>query len=306
MSAEQIRDISNPKPIKGAYKLERGARKAESKAHWLGRKHSEESKTKMRASAKAGWAAGKHDALKKPVDRPTVCQHCSGPFLNKSRGRILGRKYCSTACNLSAMKTKAAEKRAARQRVCPKCGASFGAKWMGRTWQRFCSPKCKRGKTMGTFQCGYCAKNVVRLKSQVRRHRSSLFFCSRLCLSSFYKGELHPMYRACRPEDLRRISSAAWKKLAKLIRERDGHKCLRCGRERVSTERQFPVDHIVPWRSFEDKTEADSPVNLVTLCPRCHSWKTSSAERQWFKGDVIAFEQYRRALRLATQTRNQG
>jgi 5-methylcytosine-specific restriction endonuclease McrA len=94
----------------------------------------------------------------------------------------------------------------------------------------------------------------------------------------------------------KRAGRGAWKRLAAIVRRRDDNKCRRCGRGREDQERAFPVDHVIPWRNFENKSQADDPENLVTLCPQCHAWKTAHAERRWLQGDGIAFEQYRRAI----------
>lgn len=88
----------------------------------------------------------------------------------------------------------------------------------------------------------------------------------------------------------------AWLKLAESIRERDGYTCRRCGTTQFENGRRLDVDHIRPWRSFENKKEANAADNLVALCARCHRSKTSGAERQWLKGDCLAMAAYQRAI----------
>jgi len=56
-----------------------------------------------------------------------------------------------------------------------------------------------------------------------------------------------------------------WDVLSANIRERDANKCRNCG---VSGE--LDVHHIIPFKRFEDETEANDPDNLISLCPRCH------------------------------------
>ncbi|MGB4594689.1 MAG: DEAD/DEAH box helicase [Anaerolineaceae bacterium] len=59
-----------------------------------------------------------------------------------------------------------------------------------------------------------------------------------------------------------------WPKLREKILLRDSYTCRGCGaRPEPGT---LHVHHIQPFRSFLDKTLADSPSNLVTLCPSCH------------------------------------
>jgi 5-methylcytosine-specific restriction endonuclease McrA len=106
------------------------------------------------------------------------------------------------------------------------------------------------------------------------------------------------MYRAESILDpKRRGGRGAWKALAASIRERDNYTCRRCGTVHA-TGRQFPVDHVRPWRTFADKAEADQPDNLVTLCHTCHTHKTAVAERLMLRGDVLAFKKFLREVEL--------
>jgi 5-methylcytosine-specific restriction endonuclease McrA len=86
--------------------------------------------------------------------------------------------------------------------------------------------------------------------------------------------------------------------LAASIRERDKHTCRRCG-VKWEAGRRFPVDHIIPWRAFTNKADANDPANLATLCFSCHAKKTHIFETRWLKGDVLDMEQYRRAIDLS-------
>lgn len=69
-----------------------------------------------------------------------------------------------------------------------------------------------------------------------------------------------------------------WQKIRQQIRERDGHKCARCGVK--ETTDAFDVHHIRPLRMFASPDEANAPENLVTLCPRCHSLAEASVRVQ--------------------------
>lgn len=107
-------------------------------------------------------------------------------------------------------------------------------------------------------------------------------------------GQNSPHYRGTQDPNRGR----GWKRIAAGIRERDSHTCQRCGVQHAAGQKAFPVDHIIPWRTFADKVLANDPTNLVTLCMRCHAIKTTIYERKWLKGDRIGMEQYRKALSL--------
>lgn len=246
-----------------------------------------------------GWNEGTHQHLRKKIERPRHCGYCQGQFVRKSRGRIFGRKFCSQACQRKASTERAAARAAKRVKQCPQCGVGFSPKWSGRAWQKYCSPRClfARHRERAMVLCAECGAAVSKMKADARRRRT--YYCSVACRTKHFRGEHHPMFRADSILDPdRRGSRGAWKQRAREIRERDAYTCRRCGVEQAETERDFPVDHIIPWRVFEDKHAADDASNLATLCHSCHTWKTSTAERQWLAGDVIAFEQFKKAISL--------
>ncbi len=59
-----------------------------------------------------------------------------------------------------------------------------------------------------------------------------------------------------------------WNSIRDRIRLRDQHKCQVCGKVEQGTAHH--VHHKIPFRSFSDPRAANSPSNLVTLCPNCH------------------------------------
>lgn len=58
-----------------------------------------------------------------------------------------------------------------------------------------------------------------------------------------------------------------WKRQRKAARLRDNNTCQHCG----TTEGRMTVNHIWPFRLFDDYREANQLSNLMTLCPSCHS-----------------------------------
>lgn len=106
------------------------------------------------------------------------------------------------------------------------------------------------------------------------------------------RGPNSPLYRGKRDPNRGR----GWQQIAREIRNRDNYTCQRCGEQHQEGMKTWPVDHIIPWRCFEDKWSANDPSNLATLCPRCHQYKTLIVERRYFRGDMLLMEQYKRAL----------
>lgn len=64
------------------------------------------------------------------------------------------------------------------------------------------------------------------------------------------------------------LSTKRWKVLRHIILERDDWACVQCGQRRGGLE----VDHIEPVRDAPER--AFDPMNLQTLCRKCHTAKT--------------------------------
>ncbi|MBN1668913.1 MAG: DUF1998 domain-containing protein, partial [Anaerolineales bacterium] len=60
-----------------------------------------------------------------------------------------------------------------------------------------------------------------------------------------------------------------WHFQRNLARARDGYRCQVCYRPEPEGS-QFHVHHKVPFRSFNNPSEANQLSNLITLCPACH------------------------------------
>lgn len=219
------------------------------------------------------------------VDRKIAC-----PVCGLLAPKVWGRKTCSAKCGYVLRKS-----RHRKQRNCNHCGVLY---WPGtQIGMKFCSRKCyyaEVGKrpAMIAADCTNCGASFRRTRAAIKRHTNH--FCSAGCQRKFMRGENSPSFRG--PKDPNR--GPEWRRLAEAIRVRDGYSCRRCGRCRGGQLDQLSVDHVRPWRSFEDKTKANHPDNLVTLCKSCHAFKTHSVERAWLKGDVLAFNQWVRSLHI--------
>ena len=201
-----------------------------------------------------------------------------------------GAKTCSAACGYEYRKRHT---RSARK--CLHCGLETTA--TNGIHIKYCSIRCynavrnKRPRFV-PVQCRQCGASVKRTVAAIKRTKNT--FCSRQCSATFHRGENSPLYRGDKDPN----RGAAWNKLAQSIRVRDNYACRRCGLCETGNGQKLSVDHVRPWRSFEDKTLANHPDNLVSLCRPCHSFKTSTVEAAWLRGDVIAWRQFVASLHL--------
>jgi hypothetical protein len=231
----------------------------------------------------------------KRLERHAVlkCRICGNPSKNR---RMAPGGFCSVECYQADRRTR--EKKTRRTRICETCGAAFVAvlNYNGR-WRRFCSAKCLSVQTakrlaMLIVQCEQCHAVFRRTAGAVKRTKH--IFCSKPCHRAYFVGEQSPAWRGGSHPN----RGAGWVKLAERIRERDGYTCQRCTKTQKDNGERLSVDHIIPWRLFLNKVEANDTDNLISLCRDCHGWKTHVAERKMLIGDRIQFEQYIKSIRM--------
>ena len=258
--------------------------------------------SKVYCSRACSFAMTNRLAQQRQALRKKPCLRCGALPAGDNRGRVRATAYCSWACLRLSQQERATKRRERHPKQCPGCGVSFVPRQCaGRSWTKFCSKQCgaafRRKHKFTETPCTVCGAVCRKVVSQIKRSRK--IACSPECLKAVNKGALSPMFRPASIQDpKRRRSTGRWKRASQQARNRDGHSCRRCRRQRDPNERQFPVDHIIPWRVFADKAEADDISNLATLCPECHSWKTNTVELKYLKGDVLGMNQYRHAISL--------
>jgi len=78
----------------------------------------------------------------------------------------------------------------------------------------------------------------------------------------------------------------SWSKQRLKALNRDNHTCQKC--DTVKSELELPIDvhHIIPYRNFDDSSEANCVENLISLCRSCHM----KVERGGFKIDKTGKE----------------
>jgi 5-methylcytosine-specific restriction endonuclease McrA len=216
------------------------------------------------------------------------CPVCGKP-------RPLPRKTCSAKCGYEFRKRSLRS-----QKKCPLCGVMFWPVNRRYGHSVFCGKKChvahqRTSTVMVKVPCVICGTTVLRHPTRVRPNAT----CGRACLTKSQMGSRSALWRGGSDPNRGR----GWVKLAESIRMRDKYQCQRCTRTQEENGQKLSVDHIKPWRLFASAEEANSPHNLVSLCRRCHSSKTSSAERQFLKGDVMGMLRYRDSIGRASEVR---
>jgi 5-methylcytosine-specific restriction endonuclease McrA len=179
--------------------------------------------------------------------------------------------------------------KARRRRDCVECGATFSPppSAIARSAAKFCSMACyriaaARRPLFLALTCPVCGTPFRRIRALVSRIKG-IPTCSTRCRIALTAGPNGPAYRG---GHLTSNRGPGWPKIAASIRDRDGHRCRRCGKTAAENRRALPVDHIIPWRTFEGAAEANRPENLVALCDSCHGRK-ARAELKWLRGDVL-------------------
>jgi thymidylate synthase (FAD) len=88
-------------------------------------------------------------------------------------------------------------------------------------------------------------------------------------------GAANPRYvDGSSPERQRLYAQGHGRSFLAAIRDRDGHRCQKCGAAR-SDARSLHVHHIKPWAGNE--ALRFDPSNVVSLCRECHEWVHSRA-----------------------------
>lgn len=253
------------------------------------------------------------------------CKFC-GKLFRPRPSNYLARTFCSLTCHYSSQRTRTLARRARccvvcgmqfasvvqattcskkcgyvfrklkhrKPAICVTCGREFWPATYPNAKHKWCSLKCYRQYRNQhgwvSFTCPVCA--VVFKREYGSTKRSKRHFCSRRCARMFHCGENSPAYRGGSNPN----RGTAWIPIAELVRERDGRICRKCGKTEEVNGQKLSVDHVWPWRMFDDKASANLLGNLVSLCRSCHSRKGSRAEALLMRGDRQEFDAYCRSI----------
>jgi 5-methylcytosine-specific restriction endonuclease McrA len=147
---------------------------------------------------------------------------------------------------------------------CEVCGESYKVPESRIGRSSYCSKKCRTKKLTDT--CDHCGREF-----EVKRCNKGRFrFCGRECEGAFKSRKLSgsnaPNWKG--GTDL--YYGANWQEARRVVRNRDCFRCQRCGTHEDEHDTELHVHHIVPLREFDEPEDANTPSNLVTVCPSCH------------------------------------
>lgn len=175
--------------------------------------------------------------------------------------------YCSKACHNPPTTIR-----------CEHCGKEKRVPPSAIKEHNFCSRKCCRAwqQTQGitgvpwarvVVACDICGKQFERERNAVGGRN----YCGKECFYRAHRanmaGDKNPAWRGGYDP----YYGPNWDRQARRARERDGHRCQRCGVDESALHCSLHVHHIKPLRAFQrDFRRANSLENLVSLCPSCH------------------------------------
>lgn len=129
--------------------------------------------------------------------------------------------------------------------------------------------KDPKNKVLGQIRCDYCGEYFNPTYNECTNRRNALknFGGNRLYCSDNCKQSCPTYGQISYPKGFKKASSREVNTvLRKIVLERDGYKCQKCGD--TTKETQLHVHHI---KSYTQNTMfKDDPDNCITLCKKCH------------------------------------
>ena len=121
-------------------------------------------------------------------------------------------------------------------------------------------------------KCELCGKEF-----KVSPSKSHRRFCSIKCWRKFNKKERNTNWKGgVSPERECITSSSLWKRRIKQVWKRDNATCQKCKRRYTHDQKTYEIHHIIPFRTGKCRTKLS---NLILLCPSCHKWVHSKANK---------------------------
>ncbi len=180
------------------------------------------------------------------------------------------QRYCSKAC-ANGRDMLPIEQRTA---ICQVCHKTFSWTGQGDRTHTYCSHACKVESQRVEWiahTCEWCGKDFTYTPS-----RKPARYCSLACSA---QGTAKRYRDAHGGNDYVKLGQYAWRKLRKVVLERD-KACVDCGKTADQTSTGYlHVHHVIPLRNFDQTNyhEAHALSNLITLCDSCHALRDHGA-----------------------------
>lgn len=198
------------------------------------------------------------------------CKSC-GKEVYRTDSNIKKNIYCSKECSNSSKINKSINTKLKIKLTCKHCNCEFKVLPSGKN-RIYCNKKCSDESKIKNVKinCNYC--NIEFETKQHRVNRVNNKFCGAECSSKFhsesllYSGENHHNYKGNRPK----YYGANWHPQRNKARKLANYNCVNCGISEEELGRELDVHHVIPFRTFNNYTEANELDNLKCLCSKCH------------------------------------
>ena len=193
------------------------------------------------------------------------CQVCSTEFIPRRETQ----RTCSWACR----GVWVAQNRKARSdlvRPCRRCGKSIVSR--GGAWAT--CDDCRRP----TRRCVVCGSEFRQRSTRAAGIVCSLACRGRLGAERLGHGAEHPNWKGGGGGP---YHTHAWHRQRDAARERDGWRCVDCGKPR-SADVRLHAHHLISRADWGDRPgHPDDIANLVTVCTGCHKKRHPRTGRPW-------------------------
>jgi len=221
-----------------------------------------------------------------------VCEWC-GESYEQNKCDEERSRFCSKGCRAKGV---ADERSLLVSLRCEECGDEYEVRPHKVDEQKYCSHECywKSKQQQVPLTCDYCGEGYQEPPSRAEASR----FCSARCMydsntkavslvckecgdeyvcplhaaeeSNYCSRECNIESQRLRGEGGHQYYGQNWCRMRRVVRNRDCFRCRRCGMHEDECNTELHVHHIVPLREFDEPEEANTPSNLVTVCPSCH------------------------------------
>ena len=141
-------------------------------------------------------------------------------------------------------------------------------------------PSLTKGKRLvqyGQYECSYCGKlfDIAPWIARQNNTKSGKRFCSKQCHSQYMAENESGANSSLWVGGITTYRGKGWLIARTAAVERNGGICQKCGKV---IGKSIPVHHIIPFREFDAKEEANSLENLICLCQSCHMKHEKAAD----------------------------